>query len=152
MHRRRHLFMMVPVLVLAAASLACYTGAEDPVAVSFDEACAEDDRPVTVEGVLGLGDTTYCETNPDNGEGTCDVLLFHPDDSSQSVTATLDLGSGANQMVELPDTYADSDFQFYDSAGASHGVKTRVRISGTSHNDMQGYTCRIMVDTIELVP
>lgn len=106
---------LIVLAVLGAALLAACGSPDDAVEVSFEDACAEDDRWVTVEGYLGAGAQTSCESIGDSEE--CHMLLVNPDDASDTVTATIEVGDGSNQMDPIPDNYTADDLVFRDNAG-----------------------------------
>jgi len=136
--------------VALVVGLAACGSIDDAVEVKFADICAVDDRWITSEGVLALGDQTKCESIGDSEE--CHIMLVDPDDSSQSVTVTIDVGDKANQMDNLPDSYSDSDLVVRDNAGNTLGVGDKARVTGTASNNEQAYACRVWVRRIEAVP
>src|SRR5689334_22977889 len=108
------------VAAFAGAALACGGGVQDAVEVDFADICAEDDRWVTSEGVLTLGDEVNCEAVGDTQ--SCHILLADPADSSNTVTITLDVGDKPNQMNDIPDNYGDEDLVVHDKNGVDVGA------------------------------
>lgn len=123
---------------------------DDAVAVPYSEACVEDDRWVSVEGVLALGNQTNCETIGDMEQ--CHILLLNPDNPNDAITVTIETGSEADRMSTIPDNYTDADLVVRDHAGTTLGAGSRARVIGPASNDEAAYDCRIWVRQIEAVP
>jgi hypothetical protein len=128
-------------VLMAGAALACGGGVQDAVTVDFADICAEDDRWITADGVLAVGDEVSCETIGDSQ--SCHILLQNPDDSSDTVTITLDVGDQPNQMNDIPDNYSDEDLVVHDKDGNDVGAGDLVSVTGTASNNEEGFACRV---------
>lgn len=145
----RRVGILILGLLVSGALIGC-GGVDDAVAVPFGETCAEDDRWVSIEGVLALGNQTNCETIGDMEQ--CHILLLNPDNSNEAVTVTIETGDEADRMNSIPDQYTDTDLVVRDHAGTTLGSGSRVRVIGPASNDEAAYACRIWVRQIEAVP
>ena len=142
-------FLLMLVAGMAATLAGCGS-VDSAVPVGFVDICAEDDRWISAEGILGLADQTTCESIGDSQQ--CHIVLLNPDDSSQSVTVTIEVGDGANQMASLPTGYSDADLAVQDNVGSTHGAGDRVKVTGPASNNEAQYACRVWVRRIETVP
>lgn len=141
----------VNILVMTLASILAACGSvDDAVTVSFADICAKDDRWITSEGILTLGDKTRCESIGDSEE--CHVQLNDPDDPSKWVTVTFDVGDKPNQMDDIPDSYTDKDLIIRDNVGKAVGVGDKVRVTGTASNNEKDFACRVWVRRVESIP
>jgi hypothetical protein len=141
--------MGIVILALAGILAACGSVA-DAVTVDFKDICAKDDRWITSEGILALGEKTKCESIGDSEE--CHVQLNDPEDSTKWITVTFDVGDKANTMDNLPDNYSEKDLVVRDNSGKTVGVGDRVRVTGTASNNEAAYACRVWVRKVEAVP
>ena len=140
----------IVLMAVFGGALAACGGVEDAVAVPFAEACAEDDRWVSVEGVLALGDQTSCETTGSMEQ--CHIVLANPDNASDVINVTIEVDDAANRMNDIPDSYTDADLVVRDNAGTTVGAGALVRVIGPASNDEAGFACRIWVRQIEALP
>lgn len=136
------------VLILAGILTGCGSVA-DAVPVSFTDICAKDDRWISAEGVLSLGERTKCESIGNSQE--CHVQLSDPDDATKWVTITFDVGDKPNTMNDIPDQYSDSDLVVRDDTGKALGVGDRVRVYGTASSNEADFDCRVWVRKVEAV-
>jgi hypothetical protein len=75
---------------------------------------------------------------------------------SLKITAYFMLGSGKNQLKNLPDKYKEDDMEVMDMNGKKVGIKTKVRIHGKRSTVSDGFgkkikQCYINVDRVEIV-
>lgn len=142
-------WMIMGAALFIVGGLTACGSPDDAVPVAFADICAEDDRWISAEGILTLGDETWCETTGDMEQ--CHIVLLNPDDPGQAVTVTLEIGDENNRMASLPESYTDADLLVKDNAGAAVGTGSRVRVIGPASNDEAQYACRVWVRQIEAV-
>jgi hypothetical protein len=147
MNRKAGLVFLM--IVVCGALMGCGS-VDDAVPVAFGDACAEDDRWVSVEGLLALGEQTSCETVGDMEQ--CHIVLANPDNPNDQITVTIEVEDANNRMNAIPDSYTDADLVVRDNAGTTVGAGDLVRVIGTASNDEAGFACRIWVRQIEAVP
>jgi hypothetical protein len=143
-------FTLLGIVVYAAVdALPKPEGTHVEIADFTNEFCEDHigDR-FSVEGYLRPGDlSTGCGGT--RGDMRCSIRLnASSSGSGGSIPVSVEVGSRANQMEQLPSVYRISDLQFRDNARSLLGPLDRVRVTGKMHNRF----CMISVRVIKAVP
>jgi len=118
----RLLFALSLLAIVACSQEAPTTGAGQP----FSSACdrSNDGERIAVNGYLRL---------PDSFTGDLSVVLrlFETDSfSGTPIGVQIRLGSEANQMENVPQSYSDNDLRVHLANGQVVGYGTEVKVSG----------------------
>ncbi len=96
----------------------------EAIEVTFDDICAEGVRRVTIHAQLAtLPVQMYCGTS-------CPIRLQDPLGSGWILPMRIDVGTGENQMEELPDSFSDGDLRIRGADGRTVGVGGKVSVTG----------------------
>lgn len=141
--RSRLLFGMFALLGLGL--LAACSPAEPPSLVSAEKACAldNDGKPATVAGYFQTRSMVFCTDS-------CTLDFAETPDGEGPLSPDIKVGTGNNQMLELPDNFSDSDFQVTAADGTKLGLGDHVQISGRMSVGQD--VCLMYVDQIRAAP
>lgn len=116
---------VLTVLLGAAVLLAGCAPAEPPPVVSVDQACTlnNDGEAASVVGYFQTDFMVFCTDS-------CTLGFSDTPDGQSALSPDVKVGSGNNQMRELPDNFQESDFQVTTQDGATLGLNDRVQLSG----------------------
>jgi hypothetical protein len=142
--------MRFHVLLIAFASFALLlVGCAAPAEVPFASACdlENDGKKIITTGSFSTPASVYCSDV--SGKYRCD-LDFVSADSDQVISADVVQGNLKNQMVELPDSYEDTDIKVMADDGTVIGINTPARITGKML--VAESVCVMYVDKVEVLP
>ncbi len=142
--RRIHWFLMVAVMAVLFTLSACGAGAP-PAAVSIEEACApeQDGQQASVIGFFQTDFMVFCTES-------CTLKFAETADGESPLSPDVKVGSGRNQMNELPDDFQEADFQFKSQDGTILGLNDQVQLSGKM--SIGPNVCLMYVDQIRPAP
>jgi hypothetical protein len=141
--RFRHL--LIPFASFALILAGCVAPAE----VAFADVCAADldGKKITTTGSFASTSSVFCSDS--GGDYRCS-LDFVGDGSDQIMSADVLEGDGKNQLIPLPDSYTDADFQITTDDGSVIGLGTPARLTGKML--IAESVCLMEVDKIEVLP
>jgi hypothetical protein len=144
MHRIAR-FLLPGTLFAGLALLAACSPAEPPPLVSIAEACTveNDGKPASVAGFFQTDFMVFCTDS-------CTVGFADTPDGESPLSPDIKIGTGANQMRELPDDFTAADFQVGAQDGTTLGLNDRVQISGRM--SVAPNVCLMYVDQIRAAP
>jgi hypothetical protein len=125
MIRFQYLFV-VSLFILGLAACGGDEPATAGVETAFADVCNESNEGerVAVEGYLRLPDSF-------SGDFSVVLRLFETDSfEGTPIGATVRLGTEANQMENMPDSYTDDDLRVHLADGQVVGYGTKVKVSG----------------------
>ncbi len=143
--RRRSWSFMLLMLVVIGVLAACGPG-EPPPLVSIAQACAieNDGKPASVVGYFQLSSMVFCTDS-------CTVDFAETLNGEASpLSPDLKVGTGSNQMRELPDNFLEADFQVSAQDGTVLGLDDRVQLSGRM--SVAQDVCLMYVDQVRAAP
>ena len=146
MHALFRIRTLLPVFILVGLSLLAGCGpAEPPPVVSIEQACApeNDGKPASVIGYFQSDFMIFCTD-------TCTLDFADKPGGESPLSPYITVGTGANQMRELPDNFQASDFQVTAHDGTTVGLSDRVQISGTM--TIAPSVCLMEVNQISAAP
>lgn len=129
--------------------------AAKPVTMTFDQAIAytgEERKPVIIEGYVQLSVIT-------NFSGNTQSVNFYGhrnQTTGKYIYANMPIGTGKNQMKQLPKEYHNSDVSILDKNGKKIGANQRVKLSGElyaieSYSKKKDFTVYLEITGIEYV-
>jgi hypothetical protein len=146
-------------LALVSASAGCTPelGESTPATKLFTDAKLSG-KYVTVTAVLGVSGGIMGSTSC--SKGRCDLEISPPDAGwkppkgvTSTAKASFSVGSGENEMAELPDKYAKSDVKVKAMGGKVLKVGDKVKLSGNLHclngGNQDSLPCSIYVKRID---
>jgi hypothetical protein len=128
--RRRLLFGLGLLVLVACGQEAPTAGAEVPFAAACDK--ANDGERIALQGYLRL---------PASFTGDFSVILLMYETEAlggSPVGVSVRIGSEANQVDPVPTSYGDDDLAVHLSDGGTAGFGTPVRVSGTMYYPLVG--------------
>ncbi len=140
--------LILSIAISAALLLllsACGSAGEPPTPVAIAAACApeNDGQQASVNGYFQLDFMVFCTDS-------CTLGFADAPDGDSPLAPDVKVGSGRNQMRELPDDFMAADFQVTTQDGTKLGVGDRVQISGKM--SIAPDVCLMYVDQIRAAP
>jgi hypothetical protein len=137
-------FLMIVIMTALATLSACGTGTPPP-AVSIQEACAteKDGQQASVIGYIQADFMVFCTES-------CTLNFTETPGGESPLSPDIKIGSGRNQMSELPDDFQEADFQFKSQDGTVLGLNDQVQLSGKM--SIGPNVCLMYVDQIRPAP
>ena len=120
--------------VIAAVLICiCFVTACDTTGVptEFANACALDldGKTLEVSGILQPRGTIFCSNR--GGRMECPFELVETAGSEKTITADIEVGSGANSVTEIPKGFKKEDLKVRDNAGNQIALSTdKVKLTG----------------------
>lgn len=142
--RRNNWFLMFAGLAALLTLSACGSaGAPSPVSIA--EACApeQDGQRASVIGYFQTDFMVFCTES-------CTLEFAETPGGESPLSPDVKVGSGRNQMRELPDDFQESDFQFTAQDGTLLGLSDSVQLSGKM--SIGTNVCLMYVDRISPAP
>lgn len=125
-----------------------------PTAITFADGTTKkyDEQRVTIEGYVAIGSSIY-----ESGNSTNIELWERPGQhKGEYLSASLNIGSGNNEMKRLPDDYKRTDLVLKDDKGTEVLYGQKIRITGMFHasytNGDMGYIDVQSFEKIEDTP
>jgi hypothetical protein len=142
--RRNHWLLIVAVVAALAALSACGAGTP-PAAVPIEEACApeQDGQRASVIGYFQADFMVFCTES-------CTLKFAEAPGGESVLSPDVKVGSGKNQMSQLPDDFQEADFQFKSQDGTTLGLNDQVQLSGKM--SIGPNVCLMYVDQIRPAP
>ena len=143
---RIHLLLMVAgAAALLLILSACGSAGSPPPSVSIAEACApeNDGRKATVIGYFQPDFMVFCTES-------CTLGFAETPEGESPLSPDVKIGSGRNQMRELPDDFQEADFQFTTQDKTVLGMSDQVQLSGKM--SIASNVCLMYVDQILPAP
>jgi len=137
------------IIAIAAALLlllsACGSAGSPPTPVSIAAACApeNDGQQASVNGYFQLDFMVFCTDS-------CTLGFAETPDGDSPLAPDVRVGSGRNQMRELPDDFMAADFQVTTQDGTKLGLGDRMQLSGKM--SIAPDVCLMYVDQIRAAP
>ena len=133
------------LMIAGGVLLAGCAPAEPPPVVSIEQACApeNDGKSVSVAGYFQTDFMVFCTDS-------CTVGFAGNPGGESLLSPDVKVGTGNNQMRELPDNFQASDFQVTTQDGATLGLSDRVQLSGRM--SIATNVCLMYVDQIRAAP
>lgn len=145
MTRNRWILMFFGAAIFVLILSACGSAGSPPSPVAIAEACAleNDGQQATVNGYFQLDFMVFCTDS-------CILEFAETPDGESLLSPDIKVGSGRNQMSELPDDFIDADFQVKTQDGTKLGLSDRMQISGKM--SIAPNVCLMYVDQIRAAP
>lgn len=116
------------LVVFGLSTIACnVTG----VPTEFANACAIDldGKTLEVSGILQPRGTIFCSNR--GGRMECPFELVETAGSEKTITADIEVGSGANSVTEIPKGFKKEDLKVRDNSGNQIALSTdKVKLTG----------------------
>ena len=143
--RRVNLFLMIPVVAALMTISACGSAGSSPPPVSIAEACAPemDGQQASVIGYFQTDFMVFCTES-------CTLGFAETPEGESPLSPDVKIGSGRNQMRELPDDFQDADFQITAQDKTILGLSDQVQLSGKM--SIASNVCLMYVDQILPAP
>jgi hypothetical protein len=118
--------VLAVTLVAGVGLLAGCGPAEPPPVMSIAEACAPEnnDKAVSVVGYIQADFMVFCTDS-------CTLDFAETPDGDSPLSPYITVGTGANQMRELPDDFKPEDIQVSAQDGTVLSAGDRMQLSGT---------------------
>ena len=116
------------LILFGLSAIACNTTG---VPTEFANACAQDldGKTLEVSGVLQPRGTVFCSNR--GGRMECPFELVETAGSEKTITADIEVGSGANSVTEIPKGFKKDDLKVRDNAGNQIALGTdKVKLTG----------------------
>lgn len=138
------LLMIAGVAALLTMS-ACGSAGSPPPPISIDEACAldKDGQHASVTGYFQPSFMVFCTES-------CTLKFAETPGGESPLSPDVKVGSGKNQMRELPDDFTEADFHFTSQDGTELGLSDQVQITGKM--SIASNVCLMYVDRILAAP
>ena len=119
--------------------------AEPPPVVTIAEACAveNDGMPASVEGFFQVDFMVFCTDS-------CTVGFADTPGGESPLSPDIKIGTGANEIRELPDDFTEADFVVTTQDGKTVGLNDRVQLSGRMSVGTD--VCLMYVDQVRSAP
>jgi hypothetical protein len=155
-HRKSHVLVIIPLLTLVIASLACASTSSTPVA--YDDKASllsdcrnlqENDQTVSLSGELSIRDETTCVSTSDLGTANrCELVLFVEDWGGLDIWMEVRLNNG---MDKLPNPYRGVDLVVNGGDGERLGKGDMVTVTLEPLLQTENGTeeCGFLVKTIQ---
>jgi hypothetical protein len=145
MMRIHWLLMVAGAAALLLTLSACGSAGSPPPSVSIAEACApeNDGQKATVSGYFQPDFMVFCTES-------CTLDFAESPGGESPLSPDVKIGSGRNQMRELPEDFQDADFQFTTQDGTVVGLSDQIQISGKM--SIAPNVCLMYVDQIRTAP
>ena len=142
--RRIYRVLMIASIAALLTMTACGSGGSPPP-VSIAEACApeQDGKQVSVIGYFQPDFMIFCTES-------CTLDFAEAPGGESPLSPDVKVGSGRNQMRELPDDFQEADFQFTTQDGTALGLSDQVQLSGKM--SIAPNVCLMYVDQIRAAP
>ena len=115
-------------ILFGLSAIACNTTG---VPTEFANACAIDldGKTLEVSGILQPRGTIFCSNR--GGRMECPFELVETAGSEKTITADIEVGSGANSVTEIPKGFKKEDLKVRDNAGNQIALSMdKVRLTG----------------------
>lgn len=116
------------ITLFCIGALAACSG-EPPVAVEYANLCQpeNDKKTVAVDGYLSTGMMLSYATR--GGDKSANLQFSAAPEGEKFVLAEIPVGTGSNQMEELPRGFKKQDLKIKTDGGATVGTNDRVRLT-----------------------
>lgn len=143
--RHIKIFLMIPVVAALLTMSACGSAGSSPPPVSIAEACApeKDGQQATVTGYFQADFMVFCTES-------CTLGFAETPEGESPLSPDVKIGSGRNQMRELPDDFQEADFQFTTQDKTILSLSDQVQLSGKM--SITSNVCLMYVDQILAAP
>lgn len=141
--KRLHWLLMIAGVAALLTMSACGSAGSPPVSIA--EACApeKDGKKATVNGYFQTDFMVFCTES-------CLLDFAETPGGESPLSPDVKVGSGRNQMRDLPDDFQEADFQFTTQDGTVLGLSDQVQLSGKM--SVGSDVCLMYVDQIRAAP
>ena len=141
---RKVILFCVAVLLFGAC------GEKASETIEFANSCKveNDGKYVSIAGYLKAGSSIFC-SNIGGGRMDCSLTLTEKPDAETGYKASIEQGSGKNQIEKFERNYKKEDLKIRDNAGAMVAIGDKVKLTGKFSVTPDASLCFITVDKIE---